>query len=279
MLVYEEMSAFRHGAALAASLPLLALAGLLAWLLRRIPALPSTGTPALLPVPAAAKAVAGLAWILGAGVPLAVFARRASWTAFEPQAEFFGWSLLVSASVAAALAAWSWLSAGRSRLEAAWLALLVLPGVVAGYGVLAPAGRLGLVLPGPGLLLLALAARHAYAAWLPLREPVEPAQIEAAALAGLSPARAWWRVVRPASGPRALAVFALVFLLCLAEIGPAVLLSPPGRQTLVQQVFSAMHYGYDEAVASACLATAAAVAAGSLILAHATRAAASRVGR
>ena len=41
-------------------------------------------------------------------------------------------------------------------------------------------------------------ARFAFAAWLPLREPVDRRQLEAAELSGLSPVRTWWRIVAPA---------------------------------------------------------------------------------
>ncbi len=276
MLVYEEMSAFRYAAAAGAALPLLALAAGLAFRLRRLPALPAVGAAGPLPRSRTSWIFAVAAWMLTVLAPLAIFARG-----FRPGTtlplESLAWSAGVAASVAVLLVAWSWLTPGRSKLEPLWLALLILPGVVAGFGLLAPAGRLGIVAPAGSLLLWAFAARFAFVAWLPLREPVEPAQLEAAALAGLGRARTWWRIVRPASAPRAFAAGLLVFVLCLGELGPAVLLAPPGRQPLVQHVFTWMHYGYDEAVASACLLTAATVAAGAWIVAYAGRKSASRV--
>src|SRR6185295_20279113 len=135
-------------------------------------------------------------------------------------------------------------------------ATLVLPGVVAGLGALQIARRTGafpVLAPSGALLVLALMARFAFAAWLPLREPVERAQLEAAELSGLRPVRIWWRIVAPALLPRALAAAAVVFVLAVGEVGPVVLLSPPGRLSAAQHLFNLMHYGYDGVVASIAL--------------------------
>jgi iron(III) transport system permease protein len=279
MRVYEELSAFRHASAAAASLPLLVLVGAVALRLRRLPELPAPAAPARLPggAPAAAAGIGlALAWTLSLGVPFAVFGRDALRAAAPVDVrtclEALAWGAAAAGTVAVALTAWSWGAAGRrSRLEPLWLALLVLPGVVAGFGLLAPLGRAGVVAPEGSLFLLSLASRLAFVAWLPLRGTVEPAQLEAAALAGLPPVRTWWRIVRPATAPRALVAAALVFVLAFGELGPSVLLAPPGRQTLVHHVFNWMHYGYDGAVASACLLTAATGAAGAWMIGYASR--------
>ena len=62
-----------------------------------------------------------------------------------------------------------------------------------------------------------------------------------------------WRITAPALLPRAAAAGAIVFVLALGEIGPVVLLSPPGKVTASQHLFNLMHYGYDEVVASIAL--------------------------
>jgi len=262
MTVYEEMSAFRSASAASAALPLIALAVGLAVLLRRMPVLPSEspvrpflGGPLLL----ASRLLAGLAWIATALLPAALFSLRAG--SFLKNAamnlEAIGWSFLVAGATSILLVAWSSLvGPGRSRLEPLWLATLVLPGIVAGLGALKIAERSGVlpyVAPSGGLLILALMARFAFAAWLPLREPVERSQIDAAELSGLSRFRIWRGILLPAMLPRAAAAGAVVFVLALGEIGPAVLLSPPGRMTAAQHLFNLMHYGYDGVVASLAL--------------------------
>lgn len=275
MLIYEEMSAFRYASAAAAALPLLGLVGVLAFRLR-LPASAPGRDHEFLPGRRALPAALA-AWALTAVAPLVLFALvlrspAAAFKAAVPALDGLAASAAVAAAVAALLVAWAWTAPlRRSRLEPFWFASLVLPGVVTGFGALALDARLGGFAPPLVLLVLALAARFAYAAWLPLRAPIDPAPLEAAALAGLSPARAWWRLVRPASAGRAAAVGAVVFILCLGELGPAVLLAPPGARSLVQFVFNGMHYGYDEAVAAACLLSAALVAAASGIAGYAGR--------
>lgn len=262
MTVYEEMSAFRGASAASAALPLVALAVALAGLLRRAPSLPSAspvrpflGGPLL----AAARGIAVVAWTATAVLPGLLFAVRAG-AFFKTAAmnlEAIGWSLLVAGAASLLLVAWSSAAGpGRSRLEPFWLATLVLPGVAAGLGALKIAergGLLPLLSPSGALLVLALMSRFAFVAWLPLREPVEHSQLEAAELSGLSRFRIWRGILLPALLPRAAAAGAVVFVLALGEIGPAVLLSPPGRMTAAQHLFNLMHYGYDGVVASLAL--------------------------
>lgn len=261
MTIYEEISAFRIGSAASAAIPLIASAVALAWMLSRHPLLP-TAKPArpfleagLLRV---VRSAAALVWATTALAPAAIFAMRAGSFArvISLHLESIGWSLAGAGATALLLVAWASMSPRRSRLEPLWLATLALPGVVAGLGALSLTGRLGiqhLLAPSGALFVLALMARFAFAAWLPLREPVERSQLEAAELSGLPKLRIWTRIVAPALLPRALAAGAIVFVLALGEIGPAVLLSPPGRQTAVQHLFNWMHYGYDDAVASLSL--------------------------
>jgi iron(III) transport system permease protein len=147
---------------------------------------------------------------------------------------------------------------------------------------MAPAlGVLSLGLPaGSGWVFVwALASRFALVAWLPLREAVEPAQLEAAELAGLGRARIWARIVLPAALPRALAAGAAVFALVLAEVGPAVLLAPPGRQTGTQRLFNALHYGYDGTAAALALSLVAGAAALAGLGVYAGRLARPEIGR
>ena len=261
MTIYEEISAFRIASAAAAAIPLIAFAAALSWRLSRQPLLPpkAEARPLLSgPARIAVRAVAAVVWTATAIAPAAVFAMRAGsfGRVMSLHLDSVGWSLLGAGSAALLLVAWASASGGRSRLEPLWLATLALPGVVAGLGALSLSGRLGLrpfLAPSGALFVLALMARFAFAAWMPLREPVERSQLEAAELSGLSRFRIWRKIVAPAILPRALAAGAIVFVLALGEIGPAVLLTPPGRQTAVLHLFNWMHYGYDDAVASLSL--------------------------
>ena len=261
MTIYEQISAFRIATAAAAALPLIATAIGLAWALRRAPAIP-TSTPArpfLAGLPLhGARALTIATWAATALLPALLFARRsgAFLKTMALNAEAIGWSAFVAGTAALLLVAWSSMSTRRSRLEPLWLATLVLPGVVAGLGALKIAERtelLPFVGPGGALLVLALMARFAIVAWLPLRDPVDRAQLEAAELSGLPRFRVWRRIVLPALLPRAAAAGAVVFVLAMGEIGPVVLLSPPGRMTATQHLFNLMHYGYDQGVASMAL--------------------------
>ncbi len=261
--IFVRLSAFQFAGAAAAALPLAALAVVLAILVRKVSAIPSgeVSRPFLGGRPlAAAWAVSLAAWGLTALLPVGVCLATSGGPAklartLALHADSIAWSFGTAGTAALLLVLWSALSPGRSRLEPLWLLALVLPGAAGALGVAALAGRLEilpLLAPG-GAFLLALAGRFAYAAWLPLREPVPRAELEAAELAGLSRVRTWMKVVWPALLPRALAAGAIVAVLALGEIGPALLLSPPGRQTVVQHVFNQIHFGYDESVAALSL--------------------------
>ena len=255
--VYQHLNAFDLREAAGTALPLLALAVAAAILLRRVPSLARAGEPAAF-LGAGARRAAVVAALgtsaLTAGVPAALFAGTlrgpsAFARAMATDGESLVWGAAFAGATAVALVIWSSAARGRSRLEPFWLASLLLPGLVPALGVLA----LGLPTGSGWLLVWALASRFAVVAWLPLRDAVEPAQLEAAELAGMGRGRAWRRVVWPALWPRALAAGAAVFALALGEVGPAVLLSPPGRQTGVQRLFNALHYGYDGTAAALAL--------------------------
>ena len=138
---------------------------------------------------------------------------------------------------------------------------------------------LGLSPGAAWIFVWVLASRFAAVAWLPLREAVDPAQLEAAELSGLSRARVWRRVVLPAALPRAAAAGLAVFALVLGEVGPAVLLAPPGRQTGVQRLFNALHYGYDGTAAALALSLVAGAAALAGLGVYAGRVARPEIGR
>ena len=281
--VYEHLYAFQGREAAATALPLLVLAGAAALLLRRVPSIPRAGEPASF-LGATARRLAAAAMLVLAALTALGPALLFAWTLRTPAAfaramasdgESLLWGAFFAGATALALVLWSSTARGRSRLEPLWIASLVLPGMVPSLGIL------GLGLPtGSGLLLVwALASRFAIVAWLPLRDAVDPAQLEAAELSGMSRFRAWRRLVLPAAWPRALAAGAGVFALALGEVGPAVLLAPPGRQTGVQRLFNALHYGYDGTAAALALSLVAGAAALAWMGAYAGRHARPELGR
>jgi len=263
-VIYERLGAFEFASAAWAALPLLAIAAAAAMGLRRVPGLPSQAdTRSWLRGPAygTAVAVAGVAWIVTVALPVGVLAWGVgSWSrwirALSIHAGALGWTAAFALITATGLVLWSAAGRGRSRLEPLWLVTLLLPGVVVALGTLRLANLTGLqsLVGGTAALwVFALACRFAAIAWLFLRDATSPSSMEAAELARLSRWVTWRRIVLPALLPRAAAAGAIVFALAVGEIGPAVLLSPPGRQTVTQHLFNLMHYGYDDAVAALAL--------------------------
>jgi ABC-type Fe3+ transport system permease subunit len=271
-VVFERLSAFDSGSAAAAAAPLAALAIATGIGLSRAPLLPQAGVPrpfltgrALL----GARLLAATAVLLTVLLPLAVFALTAGspFRAARVHADGLLWSFGTAGVSATGLVLWSLSRGGRDPLEAGWLASLALPGIVTALGALVLANRLGVQAPlvGSGaLLVFCLMARAAWVAWAPLRDPVERGQLEAAELAGLSRFATWRRIVLPALWPRALAAGAIVAALSIAEVGPAVLASPPGGQPAALHLLNLIHYGYNDTVAalSLLLFAAAAILAG-----------------
>jgi iron(III) transport system permease protein len=271
--VYERLGDFRFGSAAMASLPLVAMAVGIGLLLVRIPAFAASSPSRPFLNPGSRRAVVLLAsvlWGAAALVPLSVFAARVGSPGrladlLAGYGASLAWTAIYAGATAAALIGWASWRTERSRLDAIWAAGLVLPGAVAGLGVMALSSRSGMyapLAPSGVLLVWALAARFAGAAWLPLREPVDRAQLDAADLAGMTRARRWVGVIWPAVAARAAAAGVVVAALAVGEIGPAVLLSPPGRQPVGLHLFNWMHYGHDETAAALSLVLmAAAVAA------------------
>jgi iron(III) transport system permease protein len=53
--------------------------------------------------------------------------------------------------------------------------------------------------------------------------------------------------------PSLIAAFSAVFALSATELGAAVLLAPPGKNTLTMKIYNYLHYGASETVAVLCL--------------------------
>jgi len=68
---------------------------------------------------------------------------------------------------------------------------------------------------------------------------VAPSLEEAARTMGVSPARVFWRVTLPVAAPGLLASWALVFITAMKELPTAILLRPPGFDTLPVRIWAA----------------------------------------
>jgi iron(III) transport system permease protein len=94
----------------------------------------------------------------------------------------------------------------------------------------------------------------------------DPLLWEAARAAPVAPWRRWSRVTVPLFLPSLAAATGLAAALSLGEIGAALLLVPPGGQTVALRLYNLLHYGADSRVASLALAAAlSAGAAGTLV--------------
>jgi iron(III) transport system permease protein len=152
---------------------------------------------------------------------------------------------------------------------------LLLPGTLWGLGLLrvrallasaGPAGHaLAWFLHSPIILVWAASARAALGAGLVLgwgRRRTNPEMLDAGRTAGLSAPRRW---LLAAGLMRRYLVAALLLgaALALGELGAAVMIAPPGWETLAVRVFNAMHNYHGDVVAALALVT----TAGSAVLA------------
>lgn len=267
MEILQRMQSFDGAAgAVAAALPHIFLGLAIVVVLRAWPAVAPapgmrTASATLWLGPTARRicwAVAGIAWIATALVPsVAVFATMGSPAeALLHHGEKAALTVWTAAAAAVALVIWASLGRPSPWLEKVWIVSLVLPGVLVAMGVLELASHAGVLRPmreSGALLVIAYAARYAFIAAMGIQSAVASVPrplLEAARLSGMSRWRTWRAVVLPHIRPRLLAVAGILFVLCLGEISPAVLLSPLGNETVMLRLFSLMHYGYDDMVAT-----------------------------
>ena len=201
-VIYERLSVFEFASAAWTALPLLVMGAALAAALRRIPlfAAPGRSRPFLSGTPLrVAWGGTIAAWLVSIALPVSLFGAnlgspRTFLRVVEVNLSSIAWSASVAAVATILLVAWASFAPRRSRLEPLWLAALVVPGIVTALGTLTLAARFDVqrfLGPAGALFAIALMARFAYAAWLPLREPVERSQLEAAELSGVSRIRIW----------------------------------------------------------------------------------------
>lgn len=228
-------------AATVASLPNLALGAIAACLVR----VPVAAAPSYRAAPIAGRACWGAAlvvWTLTAVVPAVAILRGMGplGETWLHHGEKVALTLWTAGAAAIALAAWACLARGPAR---PWMAGLVVPGVLLSIGLMPMRDA------GAGLVLAYL-SRYAFIAVVGVRAALAAAPEapqEAARLAGASP---WRLVVWPHARPGLLATAAIVFVLCLGDVGAQALLVPIGNETVMLRLFNLIHWGYDEMVAS-----------------------------
>jgi len=117
-------------------------------------------------------------------------------------------------------------------------------------------GPLGAVYDSPAMLVLGQTAAFLPIAVIGLwvaRRRIAPHLLEAAELAGLPWRTIAGRIVAPLLRGWFAALWAIVFVLALNDVEAAVLLAPPGGDTIAVRIMTLLHYAPDAQVAALCV--------------------------
>lgn len=138
-----------------------------------------------------------------------------------------------------------------------WLPFL-LPGIATGLFLIWTCNRpaLSAVYQSPFILTLAFTLRYAgpaSTALLIAHRSVDRSSIEQSRMDGSSLFQRLRHVYWPQLGPPLAASAYVGFLLCLWDVESAVLIQPPGGQTLALRIFNFLHYGHSTQVNALCL--------------------------
>ncbi|MFN7020514.1 MAG: hypothetical protein ACK4WH_04195 [Phycisphaerales bacterium] len=213
-------------------------------------------------------------WVVTVLGPLALFVwSLRSWSSVGRFWSQSGAGLTRSAEVAAlvgvvvsmfALATWACVADGRAwARRAAAFALLVMlfcglaPGVLVGLACAQSWGTVGWVRESAAVIVLAHAARFGFvgvlAGWWLARAETREERWNRELDAGRS-AAGWWRArVMGGGGVSAAGAGVCAGALSLHEIEATVMVAPPGRQNLAQQVLDMLHYARDEQLSAAAV--------------------------
>jgi iron(III) transport system permease protein len=82
---------------------------------------------------------------------------------------------------------------------------------------------------------------------------IEQDQFDAAAADGASSWQQWWRVVLPQRWPAVAIAWLMSFALAAGDLAASILVIPPGRTTIANQIFLLIHAGVHNAEAGLCL--------------------------
>lgn len=148
---------------------------------------------------------------------------------------------------------------GAALTVVAAFVLFALPAPVLDIGLIRfwnRPGPLGWVYDRPAVLVLGQTAAFLPIAvvgfWVALRR-IDPRLIEAAELAGLRWPTVALRILGPILRPWFVGLWAVVFVLALNDIEAAVLLAPPGGDTLSVRIMTMLHYMPDSQVSALCV--------------------------
>lgn len=134
-----------------------------------------------------------------------------------------------------------------------------LPSVLLAIGIIFFWNRPGLVLAYQSVFILGMLWGAKY---LPLAQRVLADQIrqippvmeEVAFLSRLSWTKSLYRIVWPLARPGFLVAWAVTYIFCLSELGGALLVIPPGVDTMPVRLYNIMHYGSSSLVGGLGLA-------------------------
>ena len=141
---------------------------------------------------------------------------------------------------------------------ALWLPFLV-PGVLLGIGLIALFNQpfLSAFYQSAGMVIVAFGIRYLALGWngaAHALRTVDRDLTDAARLGGASR----WQMLRHVQWPQIsaqiVAVWYIIFLLCLWDVESMVLIVPPGGETLALRIFNLLHYGHNTQVNALCLA-------------------------
>jgi ABC-type Fe3+ transport system permease subunit/DNA-binding beta-propeller fold protein YncE len=139
-----------------------------------------------------------------------------------------------------------------------WLPFL-LPGVLLGIALIAVFNRSWSLLfyQSAGIVLLAFVVRYLALGWNTVVHATQTLDQDLLDVARLEGATRW-QMLRHVQWPQirvqVLAVWYIVFLLCLWDVESMILVYPPGGETIALRIFNLLHYGHNAQVNALCLA-------------------------
>ena len=164
------------------------------------------------------------------------------------------WFAFLTATMVTLLGA---LTSSRKEFRLTWL-FLFLPGVLLGVICICIFNRPSLdwFYGGSCMVITALGLRYFAFGWEGMREvknSIDADLVSATDLFALPWRERWRHLLQPQAGWAIIAVWYVIYLLCLWDTETIVLIVPPGGETLALRIFNLLHYGHHAQVNSLCL--------------------------